>query len=445
MMTKESLNKDYRLKLFIVTFIFSLIASWGYFSYLVPTWGYFGLQDAPQSIDKWFLSIFFSCLPCLFLPIQINRPSMFVVWILYYLTYIPMIIGVCFDIIIHNEERWLICTTFCVGFLLLCFFYKLKLFIPVVSELPSKYFWTFYYFILFVMFAHIVILFKDNLTFANIFSSEEVYDLRFEGRKIEEKSAIAGYLILWLSNSLFPFVLSVGIVNGNRLKILIGIVGLVILYMTMANKQYVFSILYLFLLHKLFFSNKSQKILIFASTITFLVMLLLLLSKFINIDGINEVVFILSGIVLLRTVYTSTVMSVYYNSFFENHPYTYFSHLSGVNKFVEYPYKNALGIEVGSYFTTFENYNANANFFITDGLSTIGLPGVLLMGLLASFIFYIYDSFATRNNLAFSTLLISSSAIALMNVSMFTTLISGGLIFYIYLINNKKISNKSYS
>jgi hypothetical protein len=103
-----------------------------------------------------------------------------------------------------------------------------------------------------------------------------------------------------------------------------------------------------------------------------------------------------------------------------------------------------LGIEVGSYFTKFDNYNANANFFITDGLSSIGLPGVLLMGFLASFIFYIYDSFAARNNMVFSILLISSSAIALMNVSIFTTLISGGLIFYIYLINNNNvISNKT--
>lgn len=66
------------------------------------------------------------------------------------------------------------------------------------------------------------------------------------------------------------------------------------------------------------------------------------------------------------------------------------------------------------------------------------------MGFLASFIFYIYDSFAARNNMVFGILLISSSAIALMNVSIFTTLISGGLIFYIYLINNNNvISNKT--
>lgn len=444
MMTNKAINLDYRSRLFIITFIYVLFASWGYFSYLVPTWGYFGLQDAPQSIDKWLFSLFFGCIPCLFLPIKISRPSVFVVWILYYLTYIPMVIGACFDIIIRNEDRWIICTTYCLGFLLLCFFYKIKLFKPLPSKLPTKYFWTFYYFILLLMLGYIIILFKDNLTFANIFSSDEVYDLRSDGQKIEQQSAAAGYLILWLSNSLLPFVFSVGLINKNKVKIIIGIVGLVILYMTMANKQFIFSILYLFLLYRLFNIKKKQKILIFVSTITILVILLLLLSKFLNISGINEVVFILSGIVLLRTVYTSTFMSIYYNSFFENHPYTYFSHLSGVNKIIEYPYDKTLGIEVGSYFTEFDNYNANANFFITDGLSSIGLLGVILMGFFASFIFYIFDSFAARNSLVFSILLLSCSAIALMNVSMFTTLISGGLLFFIYLINNNNIiSNKT--
>ena len=94
---------------------------------------------------------------------------------------------------------------------------------------------------------------------------------------------------------------------------------------------------------------------------------------------------------------------------------------------------------MGSYFTEFTNYNANANFFITDGLSSIGLIGVILMGFIASFVFFIFDSFAARNNIILGILLLSSSSVALMNVSLFTTLISGGFLFFVFLMNNNNI------
>jgi hypothetical protein len=148
--------------------------------------------------------------------------------------------------------------------------------------------------------------------------------------------------------------------------------------------------------------------------------------------------FPLAGVFLLRTIYTSTLMSVYYNLFFENHPYIYFSHISGINKLIDYPYKNQLGVEVGSYFTTFSDYNANANFFITDGLSSVGLFGILLMGIICAIVFYIFDSIASKTKLIIPILLISNVTVALMNVSLFTTLISGGLFFYMFLMRYGK-------
>lgn len=439
MLKNKVINSDSRSILFIVTAAYSLFVSWGYFSYLEPVWGYFRIKAAEQSLNNWLLCIFFCILPVFFIPVKIFRPSIFIVWILYYLTYIPMLVGVCFDASIPNENRLIISLSYFLGFSLLSFFYKFKLYKSSPSKLPSKYFWIIFYFVLLFMLGFVIVLFRNNLTFANLFYSNEVYDIRFEGHEIEKKSPIAGYFVMWLSNALLPFLLSVGLIKKNKVKIIISISGLILLYMTMANKQFILSILYLFIIYKLFNSKYPKKIFLFTISITVLTSTLLLLFKYIESDGLKEIIFLLSGIVLLRTIYTSTFMSIYYNSFFDNHPHTNFSHISGVNKLIDYPYKNSLGIEVGSYFTEFTNYNANANFFITDGLSSIGLIGVILMGFIASFVFFIFDSFAARNNIILGILLLSSTSVALMNVSLFTTLISGGFLFFVYLMNNNNI------
>lgn len=433
------INNDSRKKLVLFVLIFSCLACWGYVSYLEPIWGYFGLQKGDISISTWVLTLLFCVFPTLVIPVEIKRPSMFAVWILYIFTYIPMIIGAFFDKQIAEDKKLIISTSYLVGFLLLCLSYKFKLFKTKPTKLPTKYFWTIYYVITFSMLGYIVFLFRDNLTFANIFSSEDVYDLRFSGQEIENQSAVAGHFIMWLSNALFPFVLSVGLVEKNRKKIIIGIVGLIIMYMTMANKQFLLSIIFTTLIYKLFASGYKHKIALFITCITIPAALLLYGSTQVNIPILNEAIFLVSSIYLLRTIYTSTFMSVYYNAFFENHPYIYFSHITGINQLIDYPYQKAIGIEVGSYFTDFENYNANANFFITDGLSSIGLPGLIIIGLFCSLVFYLFDSFATKNNILLGILLISNSCVALMNVSLFTTLVSGGMIFFMILINNSNL------
>lgn len=439
-MNEGLINQDNRRNLVILTLFYIGIIGWGYFSYLEDIWGYFGLKKVDHTMIPWFLVYIYGMIPVFFIPVKLKRPSIFAIWLLYFLAYIPMVIGACFDAQIESDKKWLICTSYLIGFLLLFTFSKVKLFAPLPSKLPVKYFWLFYNLFTFAMLGYVVFLFRDSLKFVNFFESEAVYSLRFAGREIESESPVAGYFIMWLSNALLPFILAVGLISKNKWKIFLGILGMVVLYMTMANKQYLFLVFFLILLYRLFKSTKiNQKIFVFFFGLLLISTILLISAIYINIPVVNQIVFLISGIVLLRTVYTSTLMSVYYNVFFENHPYTYYSHISGINQLVPYPFEQPLGIEVGTSFINLESFNANANFFLTDGLSAIGLPGILIIGILCSFVFYLFDSFASKNNPLLGILLISVSAVALMNASLFTTLISGGLIFFMILVKNNKI------
>ena len=418
--------------IFFLVLIYILVLMWGFIDYLVPIWGYFGIEYEYLSIEIKLIPVFFGLLPVFWMPLKITRPTMFAYWILYLLTYIPMIVGSSLEKRFETSDRILIALSYFIGFIFLGLSYKFKLYRVKEKKIKSIYFWNVFYAITFIMFMYVLYVFKDNLTFVDVFASEKVYDLRFSGQEIEEKSAFGGYFIMWLSNALFPFLISVGLVNKDKKKIVIGILGMFILYMTMANKQFLFAIIFTIFIYWLF-KIKSQKKITILLLVLIIPSTILIYSQTIA-QSTNFLMFSLSGIFLLRTIYTSSFMSIYYNIFFENHPHIYFSHISGINKIVDYPYKKQLGIEVGSYFTEFSDFNANANFFITDGLSSIGLIGIPLVGILCTIVFFIFDSISSRINLILPILLISNASIALMNVSLFTTLISGGLLFYMLLM-----------
>lgn len=432
-MRTVNLKGDSRIMLLFLVFLYSIILIWGFIDYLVPVWGYFGLSYTDVGFGNKLLTIFYCVIPVFWMPTKIVRPTMFAYWVLYIATYIPMIIGSSLDAKFMSKDPYIINIFYLLGFYLLGISYKFPLKTINVRNINVKYFWTVFYVVTFVMFFYVVYLFRNSLTFADIFASEAVYDTRFSGQIIQNDSLIAGYLIIWLSNAFFPFLLSVGLVNKDKTKVIIAIIGMIVMYMTMANKQYLFSIFFTYLVYKLFTIKHELKITFF--------LLLFLIPSFLLVylqtqNDFNIVVHFLSGIFLLRTIYTSSVMSIYYNLFFENHPYTYFSHVSGVNKIIEYPYNDQLGVVVGTSFVNIDKYNANANFMITDGLASMGLIGIPIICLFTAFIFHFYDSIAKQTNYILALLLIANISIVLMNVSIFTCLISGGFLIFMFLLYN---------
>ena len=101
--------------------------------------------------------------------------------------------------------------------------------------------------------------------------------------------------------------------------------------------------------------------------------------------------------------------------------------LTGVNWFVPYPYVNPLGVEVGSFYSGDPTLDDNAHFWATDGLAASGLWGVILISVVCALVFWLLDSTAKGHDLRFATLIVIFEALNLGNISIFTTLLSGGL------------------
>ena len=140
---------------------------------------------------------------------------------------------------------------------------------------------------------------------------------------------------------------------------------------------------------------------------------------------------LLGANVVMRVFATPGLLMGVYQNFLSDHPLTYYSHVTGVNWFVDYPYHLPLGLEVGFATTGELDYNMNAGFWVTDGIAAIGLPGIIVISLLIASVFYTLDCIGSAHKPFLVALCLSQYAIFLANVSFFTSLVTGGLIWFL--------------
>jgi hypothetical protein len=263
----------------------------------------------------------------------------------------------------------------------------------------------------------------------------DVYDFRLASTALLERSAVE-YAVMLLSGSINPFIMAWGIINKKIAIFLIGALGQVFLYSTEANKSILLSILLILLFY---FILRGKPIYFGLKLVwgTFVFLACLMLINIILGPEFGSLFNMLSSIVFMRTFGMTGLLSGQYHDFFQNHPLTYYSHIKGVNLFLQYPYQKPLGLEVGYYYSGNLDLNENAHFWATDGLAALGLTGIILVSLLCFMLFWLSDSLLVRHKPVFAALAISYAALNISNASLFTSLLSGGLgcsILLLYLL-----------
>jgi hypothetical protein len=137
--------------------------------------------------------------------------------------------------------------------------------------------------------------------------------------------------------------------------------------------------------------------------------------------------------------YIWIVGQISFFQFFQDHPYTYYSHINIVNAITHtYPYDDSLGNVVGGNFWAVK-MNANANLWATDGIAAAGVMGILFVNLILSYVLYILNYATANNNKLFVILLFLPFISMFLNTSIFTSLLSGGVFLSVlFLLNLKK-------
>jgi hypothetical protein len=256
-----------------------------------------------------------------------------------------------------------------------------------------------------------------ELNFKNLLF-QEIYDTRFESR--DQGNMVTRYLFSPFTKVLLPL----GVVYFHRRKNWPGLSILIVVFLYMflvgAHKSVIFS-----LIVALGFSW-------YKSDYDFKVTLLLIGVTIIAIIGFLEREFldtaILDSMVFRRGFYLPAQLTKVYIETFENN-HLYYGH-SFLGSIFDYPFSMQPSRVVGSLFYDDIKIGANTGF-IGDGYMNLGYFGTLLNSIFIVIIFIIFRSKLLPKEY-FGLYLIN--VITLLNSSLTTTLLTHGLLFFIFII-----------
>lgn len=431
-MKKTAKQTDRRARLLIVLGIVVYIAlyHWVYVSWLSPVWSYFGFSYNAPPIGYFVLACALAILPAWWMPVVATRPSQLIYWVLYITVYIPSLFVPLYMAVVPLYEVAELMGVLFVGLAIMGASYTRPLLRINPRPVSKSFFWYGVGGILVVLTLWVVFVYFGHFELVGF---DRIYDqIRSSGGALAEGTG-AQYAIMWLSGAFFPFLMVWGITKKKFWFFVAGAGGQVMLYATAGLKAILLSTVFIPLMYICLRGAKAKfgvrliwgVVLLFIS----LYSVTLLMAR-VEDPGVVDTA---ASLVFVRTFGIPGLATGHYQRFFSDHPYTYYSHVKGVNLLVEYPYQQEISREVGYYFY-FNEANWNANMWATDGLAAGGLIGILIISLICGFVFWVLDSAAANHNPKFAVLLTCFAACNIGNTSLFTSLLSGGLGFLIVLL-----------
>lgn len=359
---------------------------------------------------------------------RITEYSQYFGWMIYIVIYIPSILSVAmqgFD----SVNAYYINLSLTLSFLLIIWtpeILRQRKIVPVRRNMIMWYFIPFYL----AAFSFYIYSYRDVMTMP---SFGDIYDQRATFGAVNA-GAIAAYVNSWLSTALNPYLIAVGVFDrSKRWALALGIVGQIAVFMGFAGKIMLAVTVVIILFAVFIVKNDQIKInrLVLAALALIVIPFFTLIMTAYEPEGVSmEVV----ALIYMRTLAMPGVMTGVYADVFSSFPLTYWSHANIINLVVDYPYNQPLGIVVGTYLVGGGGWNSNANFWATDGLAAFGMTGVIIMGAVIGILLSFANKIVTRDRLSFAAVMSVPFIMTLGNVSLFTSLISGGGLIIFLLI-----------
>ncbi|EHR42098.1 hypothetical protein [Alishewanella jeotgali] len=402
------------------TCLFTLSLYYAYASVAATSFKYFGYGDGSPTFFHIFSIVFFILVPTLLIPVSNPRPSVYVVTIIFYVVYIPTLVILNDVGLAYNVEDFVLSLVLFVCFSINALFTRLPLFdirkisilgIPTISIVYAL-----------AVPLSILIFYKVGWNFSFV-SLLDVYSKRDAIKEMGLGSF--GYFISWMANFFLPVIMARALVLGNWKVVLAVVMGYSFLYFTIGAKIYIFSLGYFVLSYGYYKTLKNGNYFI---PLVFSVLLLLPLLMF--GESLKELKFVYEGVISLRVFLIQGLSLAVYSDFFLGNQYTYFSHITGVNLFVDYPYSESIPMVLD---TKYGLGTFNAPYYASDGFTSFGYLGMLIMAPLFSAFFYFFDLVSRKHNEKFVLLSISVFVVSLSNAALATSMISfGGVLLVIY-------------
>lgn len=429
-------SSNNRLSNILLAAIYSLVYDYMYENFVYKLFYYIGRLDyEPMTVERGIIWILLSSLPLAEYK-GINKISSFFSLFLYLFVYIPFIHAI---MVLYNISDMQTYSYNLVMFIFMILYFKIgNEWTPIKNilvkpQLPFKFieFITVILTIAFVAIAH------DHMHFVNIFTeSSQLYELRSENSEAESLGGI-GYLQGWLFGAFYPFVLVHYLDQKKWIKVSMALFGYIVLFMVDMQKMTFLMPFALIVLYQITRLNEKKVSFYLHS---YIMIAIICFSCIVYVLQDSELIFTIAAILLLRTVCVAGWLTQLYVHFFNENPYTYYSHINVVNFVTQnYPYSAPLGKAVA-----YGSQNANANFFLTDGIAAGGLQGICIIGIFFLALLIIINSITARYKKTDMFVLFMPTIAFFLNTSIFTTMLSNGLLPLILIVacTNLKYNNK---
>lgn len=428
-----------RILLLAGTLAYVACFQWMYVNYLYPFWEYFGFDYNPPATSYIVFAWLLSVIPSLWMPLKLSRPSQFAYWVLYITVFIPSMFVPLYAGLNSPREILDLMIVLFAGFAVAGGSYLLPLFRFRFPGIPRGWFWKGFLGLAVALTLWMSVVFRHH---AQIVSFQDIYDVRYAANDFAEGSQV-NYAFMLLTGAINPFLMGYGLFGKRVVPFLAGAAGQLFIYAVGGTKGSILSIFFIAAIALLFKVGRTA----FALKTIFSALAILGLTSFSYVaTGYDpgRLLTIALFVVLMRTLSTGGLLTAQYFDFFQHNPFTYYSHVKGVNWFLAYPYQYPLGEEIGLAYAGTTDLDASAHFWATDGIGGFGLPGILLISVLCAAVFWILDSVSQRHDPRFAALVTAYAAYNIANISLFTSLLSGGLallILLLYLKPQEGVSN----
>ncbi|MGD0366020.1 MAG: hypothetical protein ABSA94_01075 [Acidobacteriaceae bacterium] len=408
----------------LVSLGFASAFCWNYMTFQVVALSWFNVYYTPTPLSAWITAFVIFLIPGLVVPTELARPSSFAVLMQYALVLMP----VCFVPMFRQEMPLqhciLLAGSFAVAILILLAMNKAPRKVLPVPRLRADVGWTLFA-SLYLIFNGIVALMGPRWQIVNFLA---VYDVvRPQGLAYQDNLYAYAYMNLaWTMN---PFLIANAIARRSYWLVVIASLMEVYLYGYGGFKSMVFAP---FLVIGSYFLVKRFRQPATKAMLAFLALIIITTAAYVR-NPLSPLNFAINSLYEMRTIGMAGQNTAGFDYFAYNYGFTYWAHLKGVNKLVHYNFKQDIGNEVGLLEQGY-NTQANTGFLATDGLSALGLAGVILISFVAGGYFWLVDCAASGHDSAFAVAAFSVPAFVLVNGGFFTSLLSAGTLLTVILL-----------
>jgi hypothetical protein len=413
-----------RLWLLLLVAAYYMAFQVSYREFLEPGQGYFGFSLNPVPFEHLVLCWAVVLIPALWLPLSIRRPSQVLFLLQYFVLFIPA------TIVVYNagrprlapQDAALLVTAMFAGLTIWQATYLLPLLRLERARLAPGLFWTLFGAGMLLCLGLVASVLGSNFRLANLV---DIYDVRFAAaeRLGSASGQAANYAQGWLLGFFLPLTLAAGALLQRRILVLAAVLGYMFLFGVAGAKSALIAAPLLLGLAVWSRARSGPETHMLVVALTAALLFPAVFRLFGALGEFLELWYV--ALVHSRIFGIPQLLMAQYLEYFGQHPYTYWSHVHGIDVLVGYPYDLDVPRVLGSYYYG-PDVGSNAGLWAQDGIAAIGLAGIPLVSLIAAAFLWFFDSVARGLPLSLTVVSVGFIAISFTNTSFATTLVTGG-------------------